>query len=278
MDENIVNDISKIGKLITKTYNIQEHIGMGQETGLGKTKIYKSDPVKKVTPEKVDLYFTLLKDYEATLSQFQPMYYNTYGSVQTITNPPENKMTLKKGTKGRRIGSDITIGGLSFKCGGTTLSRSNLSNILKPYTYNSPELIKVLNGVCTWTMDSYRELLKKNTTPETETQTQTQTETNPTKSADEIKTEQCSLDCNSRYPYYSVECDGASWSETLNSWIKEKGGGKDKTTYKALRTSWCSGWRPGQTQENLVDFIVPIFSDSSTTTTTTQQINQPTVF
>ena len=272
MDENIVNDISKIGKLITKTYNIQEQIGL--------PKINTNKLEQLYTPEKVDLYFTVKKDYVVTLSQFQPVSVNTtYGGLQTKTNPPEDKITIKNGTRGQRIDNMISIGELSFKCGGTTLSKSNtLKQILNPYIYNSPELVKVLNSVCTWTMASYRELLKKNTTPETETQTQTQTETNPTKSADEIKTEQCSLDCNSRYPYYSVECDGASWSETLTSWIKEKGGGKDKTTYKALRTSWCSGWRPGQTQENLVDFIVPIFSDSSTTTTTTQQINQPTVF
>jgi len=277
MDENIVNDISKIGKLITKTYNIQEQvIGMGQETGLGKTKIYKSDPVKKVTPEKVNMNFYVDKEYVATLSPIQPLaIQTTYGSVRNITNPPEKKITIKKGTKGNRTENNIVIGGLSFKCGGQRLSRANVADILNPYYYDSPELVKTLNNVCTWTMTSYKELLKKE---ETKTDEGTKTETTPTKSANEVKTEQCTLDCNSRYPYYSVECDGGNWTETLNSWIKEKGGGKDKTTYKALRTSWCSGWRPGQTQENLVDFIAPIFSDSSTTTTTTQQINQPTVF
>jgi hypothetical protein len=98
------------------------------------------------------------------------------------------------------------------------------------------------------------------------------------KTAQEISDEQCSLDCNQRYPYYSVVCDGGNWKNTLNSWISEKGGGNDKSTYKDLRTSWCSGWRPGQTQKNLVDFIVPVFSDSTTTTTTVQQNNQPTVY
>jgi hypothetical protein len=101
---------------------------------------------------------------------------------------------------------------------------------------------------------------------------------------DDTKTKQCALGCNERYPYYSVVCDGYSWKKTLNSWISEKGGGDNKETYRALRTSWCSGWRPGQTSqtpENLIDFIVPIFPDQKSLTQPefpNAQNNNPTEF
>jgi len=89
---------------------------------------------------------------------------------------------------------------------------------------------------------------------------------------------QCALKCEERYPYYSVVCDGSNWNTTLKSWISEKGGSDNKETYIALKTSWCSGWRPGQTQQTLRDFVVPTFPGSETTTVTQNQNQETSVY
>lgn len=272
MDENLIKDLLKIERLINKSKNIQEQvIGMGSETGLANTKTYSSPPTKKSTkPEKINMDFYLTSDYTLKYYSFQSI-----SGINSMVIEPEKTITLKKGTRGNRTENTILVGGLKYQCGQVNdlLTKTNINNLFVTYNYTSPELIKTLKGVCGWTMSSYRELLKK----ETETKTDG-TKTDGTKT-DDTKTTQCSLDCNKRYPYYSVVCDGGNWKSTLKSWISEKGGGENKETYRALRTSWCSGWRPGQTQGTLIDFIPPIFPDSSTTTTTTiTQNNQISVY
>jgi len=203
-------------------------------------------------------------NYEITLSPTIGTA-NFGKQTQTITTIPKGSKLVKDGKKINIIVKD-SLGGWTYYCGS------------KPQTFVMNSSLKSYNGayyseIGLFLSNWMEENLCKETKEEPKqdiklTGTVGVTEKPPQKTAKEVYDEQCSLDCNKRWPYYSVVCDGSNWKQTLNSWISEKGGGKDKKTYRSLRTSWCSGWRPGQTQEKLMDFIVPIFPGSETTTTT----------
>jgi hypothetical protein len=230
MSKYLIDDISKIYKLIHEQQAFKDHT----------TNI---DNYMSIQPIEQEMSFYTTKEYTAT-----------------STDDPEGKIIIKKDTIGTRKNNIITIYPLTYKCGDAILTKTNLTNAVKSYIYNSPDLIKVLKNVCSWTMDSYRKLPRKSAT----TTKPAAAKSTKKKTVDYLKSEQCAKACNDRYPYYSVICDGGKWKSTLKSWIAEKGGGEDKETYRALRTSWCSGWRPGQTQQATTDFVAPVFTTTTT--------------
>jgi len=196
--------------------------------------------------------------------------YNIGKTTQAIVSLPKNSKLVKDGKK-INITPPEGLVTWTYYCG----SNPKIFVMNSPFKmYNGAYYSEFLAYLTPWLEENLCKEVKQEVKQEKETKQEVNTP--PQKTAKEISDEQCALDCNQRWPYYSVVCDGGDWKKTLNSWISEKGGGKDKTTYRALRTSWCSGWRPGQTQENLKDFITPIFPGSETTTTTIQTQNQET--